>query len=288
MACLNAFGSRHVGLPRAVGDYIYTTTITNITVRGTGADQLWCFTPTQFSGDGSQGMNMTSLVGWQATTLANAPQTSATFVNSLAVKDLQDLVGCELVPSSMSIRITCPTPVQTAQGQFFLGRWNIACDPREYASYQAIFDGFMSYGCPRPLTAARLAFKGVECSAMPRNMTDYSQFLHATAYDAVTPLVTIAPYPFTEQVGTWSGFSPIFLAVSDNMPATTNLNVQIAVKWRYRFPVNNPASTTHMYQAMSTDSGLNDLMASASAAKHGVVAIAEAGDAFFNDAVGAL
>lgn len=284
---LNAFGKSCLGLPRAVGDYTYVTTIDNVTVTGTGAEQLWCFTPFIFvpsSGIyhfGSQGPNFTSFFAYSSLYggMTVAPTASIRMYNSKAVADAM-VGGTEMVPASYSIRITCPTALQTAKGQYFLGKWNIAADPREYPTYKSIADGFMSYGQPRPLTAARLAMRGVQVNAMPRNMAECSEFAHASP-NGGTAIQDVAPYDFDHTTGTWSGLSPIFLIVEESTAADTSLNVQIAIKWRYRFPMNNPAAKTHSYQGIGTDNVWNDVCRDASTLGHGVEAIPEAVEALF-------
>jgi hypothetical protein len=286
LCCLDAFSKHNLGLPRAVGDYTYVTTIDNITIAGAGREQLYVFTPFCFLPDGSQGLNFSSNFAYSSEGanpagstdlyIQNDPETVIRLYNSKAIADAM-LAGVELVPAAYSVRITCPSPMQTAKGQFFLGKWNIAADPREYDTYKALADGFMSYGQPRPLTAARLAMRGVQCDAMPRNMSDCSQFLHAAPNSASGP-TDIQPYPFSNATGTWSGFSPIFLVVEESTTSDTTLNVQIAIKWRYRFSAVNPACKTHAYQPVVSDAIWNDVSGAASALGHGVKAIAEKGE----------
>lgn len=280
-AAFNAFSKSQLGLPRAVGDYCYITTIDNTTVKGSGADQLWCFCPWQYQyGDptqggnlGSQGLNMNNYFGWNSNNggIGGIPVNGIQLLSSKAIGDAFQS-GCEAVPASMSIRITCPTPLQTAKGQFFLGKWNIACDPREYGTYQDIRDGFMSYGQPRPLTAAKLAMAGVQVNAMPRNMGECSDFLHCAA-NSGPAIADITPYNFANLSSPWTGLSPIFLVLESSVPADTALNVQIAIKWRFRFPINNPAVKTHSYQNISADTTWNTAMKIASDMAHGVEAI---------------
>lgn len=284
---LNAFGKQCLGLPRAVGDYTYVTTIDNVTVQGTGTEQLWCFTPSVFhysvgalgENVGSQGLNFTSFFAYSSENGGIGAGTVAgiRFYNSKAIADAM-VGGTEMVPAAYSVRITCPTALQTAKGQYFLGKWNIAADPREYSTYQDIADGFMSYGQPRPLTAARLAMRGVQCNAMPRNMADCSDFLHVSA-NSGPAIQNVTPYPLRETTGTWSGLSPIFLIVESSTDGTTSLNVQVAIKWRYRFPMTNPAAKTHTYQGIGTDAYWNDVCRDASGLGHAVEAIPEGIDA---------
>ena len=283
LSCLDAFSKHNLGLPRAVGDYTYVTTIDNITVTGAGREQLYVFTPFCFMNDGSQGLNFTSYFAYSSEAPNPAPQTDLfinsnpedriRLYNSTAIADAM-LAGVEMVPAAMSIRVTCPSAMQTATGQFFLGKWNVAADPREYTTYKALANGFMAYGQPRPLTAARLAMRGVQVDAMPRNMSDCSEFLHSAA-NSTAGSQDIEPYPFANASGTWSGFSPIFLVVEDSTTSNTTLNVQIAIKWRYRFSAVNPACKTHAYQPVAPDTIWNDVCAAASDVGHGVKVIAD-------------
>lgn len=282
LSCFNAFGKLNLGLPRAVGDYTYVTTIENVTVKGSGAEQLWCFCPWQYHYSsaigqnlGSQGMNMNTFFAWNSTAngINSNPQVELQVCNSKAIADAFER-GVECVPAAMSVRVTCPTPLQNATGQFFLGKWNIACDPREYATFKAISDGFMSYGQPRPLTAARMAMRGVQVNAMPRNMGDCSDFLHTSA-NGGPDIQPLKPYDLTNPSAPWMGFSPIFLVVEASTDDKTSLNVQVAIKWRYRFPINNPAAKTHVYQPITHDTVWNEAMGIMSELGHGVEAIPE-------------
>lgn len=282
LSCFDAFGKLNLGLPRAVGDYTYITTIENVTVQGNGAEQLWCFCPWQYHYSdptgvnlGAQGMNMNTFFGWNSNVvgIGAAPQAGLQVLNSKSIADAFQR-GCECVPAAFSIRVTCPTPLQTATGQFFLGKWNIACDPREYSTFQAIADGFMSYGQPRPLTAARMAMRGVQVNAMPRNMGDCSDFLHTSANGGQASQ-NLIPYDYSNPSAPWQGFSPIFLLVEGSTPDKTSLNVQVAIKWRYRFPINNPAAKTHSYQDITQDTVWNEAMGKLSLLEHGVEAIPE-------------
>jgi hypothetical protein len=173
----------------------------------------------------------------------------------------------ECVPSRLTVRVTCPTALQTATGQFWLGRWAVNPDPRGYANFAAIANGFISFGHPRPLTAAKMAVEGVEVSALPRDMNKMADFLPLGVIDSDT-IDTVATYPTSDTRYPWEGLTPIFL-VAEGGGTTTDLNIQVAVSWRWRFRMDNVAASTHRHYTPSDMKSWNKVL-SDGAGKNGV------------------
>ncbi len=285
---LNAFVKLERSLPRPVAPYTDVRIIHNFTVTGQNAAQLYVFTPWMLRSTDSFPHVILPFVGYRATNLQlGAVPNGIEWLQSGGLRALCGEAGVELVPAAFTIRITSPTPLQTATGQWFVGRYPVTADPREYSTYSAIADGFQSYAYPRPLTSARLAMRAVQVSASPRNMNHMAEFLHTSAPASADEFVTQGTYPVTDPETPWGGMTPIVLY---GMPGTsgTTLNVQVCIHLRARFGLANPAASTHYMHKAGTDAGWNDVVAEAAKLGHGVVDIVEgvAGEAE-NVAVGA-
>lgn len=250
----NAFHASHLPLPRQVAPYSVVRSIENFTLSTSGTTQIWCFIPLMQSGSTAAANakdRATSYCGWRKLDTTQSPSTNGIdWLNMTGIGSHAS--GAELVPCALTVRVTCPTAVQTASGQFWLGRWNVAAEPRNYTTYDDMRNGFMAFGHPRPLTAAKLAFEGVEVSAVPRDQTDYSQFLPFNPAN-VAAITSSGTYTNVDSRYCWPGMTPIFL-LSDATPVGTTLNIQVAVECRWRFEMDNVAASTHVeHPAISLD-----------------------------------
>jgi len=276
---LNAFTPLHMPLPRPVAPYTVVRTIQNFTLAGNGNAQFWCFVP--FTDDGvgpsvANKLRMTSYCGFMKNNATLSPTANGMDLLNLSSLANGTTGGIECVPAAMTVRLTCPSALQGAAGQFFLGRWSVAADPRSYATFEDMRSGFLSYGHPRPLTAARLAMRGVEVSSVARDMNVCSEFLPLHATDAGNKIVNKGSYSLSDPLAPWSGFTPIVLIAEDSVTAATTINVQVAIEWRWRFSLDNVAASTHTYHKPATAGVWSSIMETASTAGNGVTAIAEA------------
>ncbi len=271
---LNAFVKMERALPRAVAPYTDVRLIHNFTVTGQSAAQLYVFTPWQVR-DSAFAASMMPFVGYRATdlTLAAAPN-GLTWLQSGGLRALCAEHGVEFVPAAFTIRITSPTPLQSATGQWFCGRYPVTADPRDYPSFSAIASGFQSYAYPRPLTSARLAMRAVQVSASPRNMNHMAEFLPGILPSNDAEYYTQATYPDSDPLDPWGGMTPIVLY---GMPGTegTTLNVQVCIHVRARFGLANPAASTHYMHRASSEAGWSNVVTEATKLGHGVVDIVE-------------
>lgn len=286
---INAFSPIHLPLPRPVAPYSVVRTIQNFTITGNGTPQMMCFLPFQEMIPGTSGLGsavrtrpfLKSYCGYAVSNTGTSPSIDGLdFLNFSALGNQAGIAsGIECVPAAMTIRITCPSALQNATGQFFLGRWAVAGDPRQYSTYEDMRSGFLSFGQPRPLTAARLAMRGVEVSSVIRDMNVASDFLPLHASDPGDKRVTVAAYQNESTVSPWPGFTPIFLLAEDSVTSETSLNVQVAVEWRWRFALDNVAASTHTYHKPAAPSTWGHIMEAAANVGHGVKVIADAAPA---------
>lgn len=275
---LSAFSTRTLALPRPIADHTEVRTIQNYSLTTSATQQLWVFVPFESSeGGGSLSRpSMRSYCGFKKT------DTSLSAVpNGLDILNMSFLSGgnadsVECVPSKMTVRITVPSPLQTATGQFFLGRWAVNPDPRQYVTYADMADGFISYAHPRPLTAARLAVEGVEVSALPRDMNKMADFLPMFASGGGSELVQ-GTYPFTDSKYPWEGLTPIFFVSQPNSGSpNTEVNIQVAISWRWRFRMDNVASSTHRHHPPGSMAQWNKIIGDNSG-RNGVVKVGNTG-----------
>lgn len=234
---INAFHANHLPLPRPVAPYSVVRTIQNFTLTGTGGSpQIWCFVPfydvDEGTAVGAHKHAMCSFCGFKKSNTALSPATNGIDFLNLAGLFSATTTGIECVPAAMTVRLTCPAAMQGATGQFFLGRWSVAGDPRAYTTYDDMRSGFLSYGHPRPLTAARLAMRGVEVSSVARDMNICSDFLPLHATNSGSTIVTQGAYTVGDTVSPWPGFTPIFLIAESSVNTSTTLNIQVAIEWR--------------------------------------------------------
>ncbi len=273
---LNAFHAYHVALPRAVAPYAVVRVIHNFTITGQAADQLWVFNPGIFIRPTTkQGDVISSIVGYKEENLALGAQANGIdLLQSASIRTAFGDEAVEAVPAAMTVRITCPTALQTATGQWFLGKYPINADPRDFDTYQELYDGFISYAKPRPLTSPRLAMKGVQVSATPRDMSAMADFLHSSVPASSAEVITLATYPYTDEHGWWGGLSPIIFGGGAGSTGTT-LVAQVCLEFRYRFSLMNPASSTHTHHPPTTDSVWHEMVKEGYKMGSGVVDIVE-------------
>lgn len=229
---LNAFQKTHMALPRAVAPYSVVRTIVNYGVTTSNRDKLIIIQPMMDTSGDVHGF--TNCIGWVTDVEdAGGPIPTATSpigINLPAVGN----TGVECVPAAITMRITCPSPLINATGQLFLGRWNVPGDRTAYNHYADMVSGFEAYAKPEPYTAAMMATRVREVSCVPRDFNDFCEF---HPYTNAT---------FSSSLRPWGGMTPIVFSMKAAVPATV-YNLQICVEWRYRFKMDDPAASTHVF-----------------------------------------
>jgi hypothetical protein len=242
-ACLNAFLPGHLTLPRAVAPYSVIRTIVNFPVSTDNRGKLLVIQP-MLNKDGDE-YGFTNCVGWISDTDQSSGEvpttTTPTGINMPSVGNS----GVECVPAAITARITCPSPLISATGQLFLGRWNVPGDRTNYTNYGDMEKGFLAFAKPEPYTAAMMATSARQVSAIPRDFNDYCEFHKYVDND------------FSDSLRPWGGMTPIIMALNPTTGTNTNYNVQICVEWRYRFKMDDPAASAHQFHKPSSLDAIN-------------------------------
>lgn len=236
MLALNAFQKTHMPLPRAVAPYSVVRTIVNYGVTTSNRDKMVVIQPMMnVTGDVP---GFTNCVGW-VTDLEDASGRIPTTASPLGINlPAVGNTGVECVPAAITMRVTCPSPLINATGQLFLGRWNVPGDRTAYQDYSDMVSGFEAYAKPEPYTAAMMSTRVREVSCVPRDFNDFCEF---------HPYTNAA---FSSTLRPWGGMTPIVFSMKAAVPATV-YNLQICVEWRYRFKMDDPAASTHVFHPPS-------------------------------------
>lgn len=246
-ASLNAFLPGHLTLPRAVAPYSVVRTIVNQPLTTSDRGKMLVIQP-MINKDGDVAA-FTNCVGWITDTdqsSGDVPTTTPpTGINMPAVGN----TGVECVPAAITVRITCPSPLISATGQLFLGRWNVPGDRRNYTNYGDMEKGFLAFAKPEPYTAAMMATCARQVSAIPRDFNDYCEFHKYIDND------------FSDSLVPWGGMTPIIMALSPVGGVATQYNIQICVEWRYRFKMDDPAASSHHFHTPTPLDKINFLAA---------------------------
>lgn len=260
---LNARLPYHLGLPRAVGAYQVIRT----TKLHTSHSPVVMFAPMmhRYSGANNsphwyEGCGIEAVTGNQPINGTNNAR-----MIPMPMESLGD--AAEIVPAALTVQVMCPSPLQTADGVYTMGRVSqslaLGGETRTWDAFKAQFDSFFK---PRLLTGGKLALRGVTCNAIPLDMNEFSEFA--------------PPIPHVADPGifTWStsiafgALSPIVITHENSSVPMTYL---VTIEWRVRFDPGSAAAASHVYHPPTPDGVWADIMKSASSMGHGVVDIAD-------------
>lgn len=165
-----------------------------------------------------------------------------------------------VVPAAITVQFMCPDPLQTAHGVAYSGRMTQRVKPLGVAgTASSVMQSITSVNCPRVLTGAKLALRGVCSDLLPGDMAELSNF---------RPLVSrTTPTNVFSSVG----FMPVFVYNPDEIP----LRFLITVEWRVRFGALQAAAASHSYHAPAPLSLWDQVVAAGSSVGHGIADIAE-------------
>jgi hypothetical protein len=271
---LNARLPYHLGLPRAVGAYqvIRTTNLhTTLSPVVILAPVLRRWATVNNSPQWHMACGIEAITGSNPMNATNNAR-----MIPMPMESLGD--AAEVVPAALTVQVMCPSPLQTADGIYTMGRvsqsLSLGDDTRTWNAFKAQFDSFFK---PRLLTGGKLALRGVTCNAIPLDMNEFAEF---------APPVPAVPDPgiFTWNSATSFGaLSPIVITHESSSVPMTYL---ITIEWRVRFDPGSAAAASHVYHPPTPDGVWADIMKSASSLGHGVVDIADS-IADVGEAVGA-
>lgn len=266
----DAFHHCHLPLPRPTGPY----TVIRTTQLIESNYKLLLFGPT-FDGPKGKWTNAAAY-GWVDASKAG----SAT--NNMYVFPFDSMAGAswngaQITPAAYSVQIMNPNALQSTSGIVYAGRVRTSYKISENVGETgvAIANQFISYNNPRLLSAAKLAFRGVQVDGVPFNMSDLADFTTREIENATT-------FTGADTMNDNTGFAPIFVY----NPNPINLQFLVCCEWRVRFDPSNPAQASHVQHTNASESIWMRCLHGAEALGNGVVDIAdrvaETGNAVFN------
>jgi hypothetical protein len=177
-------------------------------------------------------------------------------------------------PAAISVQIIGPNSLSNATGQLAAAvipaRMDLTDDQR---SWEEVQTDVTSYFRPRLLSAGKLTLRGVQMDSHPLSMADVSEFL---------PLAINPPNPNlappSPNISQWDINSPYpcgWAPMAFVNPTGAEMQLLIAVEWRVRFDIGNPAVASHTHHGVSSDVSWDQHIRRATAALPGVVDIVE-------------
>lgn len=262
----NACTPCHLALPRRVGPY----TVVRTTQLFSSLDSVLIFGAFRLNNatTGSEWANVACVSSGTATSAINAASNAyCTRFDQLTAYSTTYLNGFELAPAALTVRVLNGAALQTTSGIVYAGRaasqLNMADATRTWNSLAAQFVASQS---PRPMSAAKLAMRGVAISSYPLDMTDISDF---------RPLDSTTSGTFTWSSGSVQpvGLAPII--VHNSTGGLLSLTFEVTMEWRVRFDLSDLASTTHQLHPVAPQSVWDETIDAAVAMGHGVVDLTE-------------
>lgn len=260
MQCWDAKHPAHLALPRAVGPYTTIRATRRVSVN-THANIIGTF---------HEGHQTTEHDNWSeivmVSDVASASPINGPNNTQTTTIDLGGLgPAATLVPAALSVQIMCPTALQDASGIIYAGVMNTqAAIGGRADTWNAYMEKFVQFQNPRLLAASKLALRGVQINSYPLNMTEVSRFtpLRKEADSAIT---------FGETNAEPVGWAPIAIY----NPGGATLELLITVEYRVRFDLDHPASASHKYHPIASDSTWDKMTRGAVALGNGVMDIAD-------------
>lgn len=275
----DAFATVHAPLPRSVGPYtvIRTSFMTQTTSRCGFIGTFKVRSKNQSSAGGKavlpEGWSNCVMVTEEAdTVIGTTAATGFHFSPFPGGADsnarLQTTFTC--CPAAVSVQMMGPTSIAAASGQLAAAvvpaRLDLTDDTR---SWETVQTDITSYFRPRLLSSGKLTLRGVQMDSHPLSMSDVSSF---------EPMVHEPPNPSVVPARIWNeeqpypcGWAPLAFV----NPTSAPLQLLIAVEWRVRFDVGNPAVASHQHHGVSSDLSWDHGVRRATEALPGVIDIVE-------------
>lgn len=173
--------------------------------------------------------------------------------------------GAEIVPAAFTVRIINPNALQVTSGVLTASRLQ---GGGNYGNSSATWSSAAttSFGNCAPLimSGSQLAMSPVQCHALPADFTEMARF---DRFILSTDAVSLPnPYTWTSQALHPAGFAPILVRneiVPSGSTTYSSLTYEVTVKWRVRVSPENPFSSTHTYQPVSSATTWQDAVATA-------------------------
>lgn len=275
----DAFATVHAALPRSVGPYtvIRTSFLTQTNSRCGFIGTFKMRAKNQVSAGGravqSEGWSNCVMVTEEAATAIGSTAATgfhyAPFPGGADVNArLQTTFTC--CPAAVSVQIMGPEAIGVAAGQLVAAvvpaRLDLTDDTR---SWETVQSDITSYFRPRLLSAGKLSLRGVQMDSHPLSMNEVSSFEPLYHEDPNPNEVT--PVAWKEEQPYPCGWAPMAFV----NPTSAPLQLLIAVEWRVRFDVGNPAVASHQHHGVSTDASWDHGVRRATEALPGVIDIVE-------------
>jgi len=269
--CWDAFATAHAALPRSVGPYtvVRTSFLTQTSARCGFIGTFKRTEPTRYNG----WSNCVMVTEEADTQIGNTLATGfhyAPFPGGASDSDGRTLTTFTCCPAAISVQIIGPEALQAAAGQLAAAvvpaRMDLINDTRTWEEIQT---DITSYFRPRLMSAGKLTLRGVQMDSFPLSMTDVSSF---------EPLITDPPNPNTAKLAPWDANQPSprgWAPMAFVNPSGATLQLLIAVEWRVRFDVGNPAVASHSHHGVSSDHSWDQQIRRAADALPGVLDIVE-------------
>lgn len=274
----DAFCTQHAPLPRSVGPYtvVRTTFLTKTSARcgliGTFKRRSATLGPPGTSVSPECWSNCVMVTEEAVTAIGTTASTGFHFSpfpgGGSVFNRTQTTFTC--CPSAVSAQLIGPTSLNAASGQLAAcvipARMDLTDDTRTWEQVQTDVTSFFR---PRLMSAGKLTLRGVQMDSHPLSMADISQF---------EPLAHDTPNPNSPIVAPWDVQSPYpcgWAPMAFVNPTGADIQLLIAVEWRVRFDVGNPAVASHSHHGVSSDVNWDHQIRRATAALPGVVDIVE-------------
>lgn len=272
---LDAFHQAHLSLPRPTGPYTVIRT-TQLLVSDTA---LAILGPTF---DRQKGVWTNHCAYWVNDTTKKLDDTSNMWANAFTTISGGNWTGAQVTPAAYSVQLMNPNALQTTNGVVYAGRLRTEYKISENVGKKGdeIAQEFVSYNNPRLMSAAKLAFRGVQMDIVPFNMSELANFTRVEEE-------TTGAFTGAATMNNNTGFAPLFVY----NPNKINLQYLVCCEWRVRFDPSNPAQASHVLHQHVPENFWMQAMHYAESIGNGVVDIAdrvaETGNALFNASYGA-
>lgn len=272
MQAFDAFMPHHLALPRAIGEY----TTVRTTHKFSSAEHMvlgpmqlmdgdryrWCpYFAVNSAVSRNNPINGTGNAFFRGFSVFNAPNSG--------------YIGCEVTPAAFSFQIINGEAVQTSSGTFAVGRWRTMPNLRNQSiSWVDMYNQAITNNAPRVLSAAKLAFRGVQVDLIPFNMSELSDFTELSVAPNSTTTWNLGHADTgaaQAKTAKFAGFAPAYVFNEDS----TQLTYIVTCEWRCRFSPGNPAQAGHVHHPVTSDSTWDNMVRTMTSLGHGVRDIAE-------------
>lgn len=159
----------------------------------------------------------------------------------------------EYVPAALTVKVTNPNALQLTSGTVQMTRVQ---GNTSYGGSTTVWDtaaeALLSNCKPRIVSAAELAMKPFYGHGIPNDFTEMARF------DRMIPSTDTAlanPYTWSSQTFHPAGFTPLLVynkVITSGTTTPSPLSYEVTVKWRVRVTPDNPFSSTHTYQPVTS------------------------------------